>query len=480
MFSLTVPAANAAGSSSKVGVTSSSSASTGRIVLRWNAVKNAKEYKVYRTKSSGGEFKLLKTVAGTSATDSSAKAGSTYYYKVKAVSSKGKVMVTSDTVSCLCRCAAPVVTAGNKASSGKCTLKWTTVDGAVRYEVYRASSKNGTYNKVYTTEKTSYTNTSAKAGSAYYYKVKAIAKNNAADSAFSDTVKRTCDCARPVLTVSNNKTTGKIIVRWKAVDGAAKYEVYRASGKTGEYKLLKTVTGTSFTNTSVTAGNTYYYKVKAISPVTTAANSAFSETVKRTCDCAKMTVEWDWNKNGDPVFEWEKIAGATSYKVYRAKGENGSFKLLGETKTLSYTDTTAKVGVSYRYKFIAVSSKSGDADSAALTETALALPSQPKDLKITSAPKSDRTPFMSTYTASWSAVEGADGYYLLIGSSKKTEEMYVFKEITKGNSVKFSDNVPYPSATYYFAVVAYTELGDDTYLISRPSSPVKLTAYIQF
>lgn len=304
LFSLMAPAAIAAGASSKVVVTAGNSDSSGRIVLKWDAVNNAKEYRVYRAKSSSGEFKLLKTVARTSVTDSSAKVGSNYYYKVKAVSSKGKVMVTSDIVSGLCHCAAPVVTGGNKASSGKCTLKWTAVEGAAKYEVYRTSSKTGTFSKVFTTEKTSYTNTSAKVGSTYYYKVKAIAKNNNADSAFSETVKRTCDCARPVLTLSNNKTTGKIIVKWTAVDGAAKYEVYRASSKTGEYKLLKTTTGTSFTNTSVTAGNTYYYKVKAISSVTTAANSAFSETVKRACDCAKMTVEWDWNKDGNPVFEW--------------------------------------------------------------------------------------------------------------------------------------------------------------------------------
>lgn len=44
----------------------------------------------------------------------------------------------------------------------------------MKYEVYRATSKDGNYSKYYTTTSTSYTNSSAKAGTTYYYKLIAV------------------------------------------------------------------------------------------------------------------------------------------------------------------------------------------------------------------------------------------------------------------------------------------------------------------
>ena len=81
--------------------------------------------------------------------------------------------------------AAPKVTASNVASSGAIKLTWNAVEGAVKYEVYRSTSENGTYTKLWTTTGTKMTNTGAESGVTYYYKVKAIASNSAANSAYS-------------------------------------------------------------------------------------------------------------------------------------------------------------------------------------------------------------------------------------------------------------------------------------------------------
>ena len=69
--------------------------------------------------------------------------------------------------------------------------------------------------------------------------------------------------------------TGKIKLTWEKIDGAAKYEVYRATSKDGTYSLLKTLTGTSLTNTSTTVGKTYYYKIRALCS-NSAATSVYS------------------------------------------------------------------------------------------------------------------------------------------------------------------------------------------------------------
>ena len=60
--------------------------------------------------------------------------------------------------------------------SGKPFLSWSKVDGAVEYEVWRATSGTN-YVKIKTVEGNTLTNVKAKAGTKYYYRVRAIAKD---------------------------------------------------------------------------------------------------------------------------------------------------------------------------------------------------------------------------------------------------------------------------------------------------------------
>ena len=181
-------------------VTSATDPASGKIMLKWAAVKNAEKYEVYRSSSKGGLYTKKITTDELGCTDTSAKAGYTYYYKVRAVTADGTKGDYSSVVYRTCDCAAPVVKGGNNAATGKVTLTWDKVSGAKEYVVYRADYSNGTYTKMYTTKNTSYTNTTANAGYTYYYKVKAISYKTAyADSAMSNMVTRTCDCAAPVV-----------------------------------------------------------------------------------------------------------------------------------------------------------------------------------------------------------------------------------------------------------------------------------------
>ena len=82
--------------------------------------------------------------------------------------------------------AAPVVTAGNSATSGKPMLTWNAVSGATSYKVYRATSQNGTYSLLGSVTTTTYVNTGAKANTTYYYKI--VAVKGTAVSDFSNIV----------------------------------------------------------------------------------------------------------------------------------------------------------------------------------------------------------------------------------------------------------------------------------------------------
>lgn len=261
-------------------VKGSNVASTGKIKLSWDAVSGAVKYNIYRASTKDGTYKLNWNTTSTSYINSSATPGQTFYYKVCAVESDGTEGKMSSVITRTCDCAKPVVKISGVSSSGKNKLTWDAVKGAVSYKVYRATSENGTYKCMKTTTSTSYVNSTAVAGTKYYYKVKAIGPKSAADSAYSAVKVRTCDLPRTTVKVSLN-SKGNPKVTWDKVDGAVAYEVYRATGEYGEYKLLKTTTSTSFTNTSFKAKTTYCYKVIAVHS-NTAANSAYSKVAKVT------------------------------------------------------------------------------------------------------------------------------------------------------------------------------------------------------
>ena len=131
----------------------------------------------------------------------------------------------------------PSVSVSIKESSGQPRLSWDKVDGAVKYQVYRSESRNGTYKRITTTSKTSTTNTSAVAGKTYFYYVVALDANGN-QSRPSGVVEQTCMLARPTVKLGNRESDGKITISWEKVEGAAKYEVYRATSRKGTYTRL--------------------------------------------------------------------------------------------------------------------------------------------------------------------------------------------------------------------------------------------------
>ena len=270
----------------------------------------------------------------------------------------------SATVAATCHCARPVVKPDYLISTGKPYIKWTAVSGASKYEVYRSGSKDGTYTLLGTTTAANYTDSKANAGYTYYYKVRAISKvRSTANSSLSATVAATCHCARPVVKPDYLISTGKPYIKWSAVSGASKYYVYRSGSSNGTYKYVGTTTATNYTDNKANAGYTYYYKVKAVSKVSSGANSYYSVVIGATCHCARPSVKIT-TSNGSPRLTWNAVTGASQYEVYRATSKNGSYTKMFTTSNLSYTNTSAKAGTTYYYKVKAVSKVKSTANSA--------------------------------------------------------------------------------------------------------------------
>ena len=63
---------------------------------------------------------------------------------------------------------------------------------------------------------------------------------------------------------SSKATSNSITLSWKSVTEATSYQVYRSTSKNSGYKLVKTVTNTTYVDKNLSSGKTYYYKVRAV------------------------------------------------------------------------------------------------------------------------------------------------------------------------------------------------------------------------
>ncbi len=143
----------------------------GKPTLKWAKIPGATKYEVYRASTKNGKYTKTFTTKGTTYTNTAAKMGNTYYYKLKVYLKNGK-SATSDIYQNTYEIPEVVFnisTGTNK--NGKPAIKWSAIPGAESYEILRADSAKGKFTKLFSTNGTSYTNTSAKAGKTYYYKL---------------------------------------------------------------------------------------------------------------------------------------------------------------------------------------------------------------------------------------------------------------------------------------------------------------------
>ena len=455
----------------------------GRPTLKWNAVSGAAKYEVYRARSRSGEYIKYSTVTGTSYTNTSyIENGNTYYYKVRALKSDGTAGAWSSIVAVTYKqtLSAPAVTGGNDAQ-GRPTLKWNAVSGAAKYEVYRARSQSGDYIKYSTVTGTSYTNTSyIEDGNTYYYKVRAL-KSDGTAGAWSSIVSVTYRAAStgtlsaPTVT-GGNDAQGRPTLKWKVVTGAAKYEVYRARSKDGDYIKYSTVTGTSYTNTSyIENGNTYYYKVRALDANGTAGawSSVVSVTYKQTLSAPAVTGGND--SQGRPTLKWKAVSGAAKYEVYRSYSRDGSYSKYSTQTSTGYTNSSYLTsGTTYYYKVRALKSDGTAGPYSAVVSVTCRL-------KLTAPSVTGGTDSQGRPTLKWNAVTGAAKYEVYRSASRSG----TYTKYSTQTSTSYTNSSYLTSGTtYYYKVRAlgsdgsygpYSAVASVTYRATSSAVPAEVT-----
>ncbi len=147
-------------------------------------------------------------------------------------------------------------------------VSWNAVDGANGYEIFRSTTKNGTYSKVGTVTSGSILtyNQTGLSCRTYYYKVRAYCTCRTAVtySSLSVSASSTPSADAPLSEAAADGYYG-IRVLWSPVIGASGYEIYRSTTKSGTYSRVYIASSAtaSYLNTGLTGDKVYYYKVRA-------------------------------------------------------------------------------------------------------------------------------------------------------------------------------------------------------------------------
>ena len=186
--------------------------------------------------------------------------------------------------------------------------------------------------------------------------------------------------AAPIAPVLNAIPSGPTaVLTWNTVPGAATYTVLRGSTTGSEVALPggTGITGTTFTDTTVTVGQSYFYTVEAVNPIGTSSQSGEQPfTAAITAAPNAVTGVGTVPSSNQIVVDWAaSTSGANFYQVWRASYDpiahtTGTFAQVSPANSsltgTTYTDSTAANGSFYSYEVFAVNGIGSSPASAAI------------------------------------------------------------------------------------------------------------------
>lgn len=235
-------------------------------------------------------------------------------------------------------------------------ISWAASEGADLYQIYRATSSSGPFSLLtaVAAPTLAYANTGLTTGKTYYYKICAWA--NGASSLVSSSDSPIVSARPTPNTPANFKATlagyDSVKLSWSAVSGATGYRIYQASSSTGTFSLLKTTTAASCTNTSLTTGKTYYYKVCAYH-LEGSANVCGSYTAAakaKPVPAVPSSIAVARYNSSSIKTSWAAVRGASGYQVWRATYSGGTYSLVKTTASTSWINSSLTKGKYYYYK----------------------------------------------------------------------------------------------------------------------------------
>src|SRR5262249_54630639 len=174
-----------------------------------------------------------------------------------------------------------------------------------------------------------FTDTGLTDGTTYYYQVTAV--NAAGESTRSGEVSA-MPVAPPSAPTGVAATAGNTQIRlnWTASQGAASYNVYRGAspGAEGAPAIITGIMTTSFTDTGLTDGITYYYRVTAVNP---GGESGQSAEVSATAQFLILAIDAGGGVVGSFVADTDFVGNSLTYTTTASIDTSGVFQAPPQT-----------------------------------------------------------------------------------------------------------------------------------------------------
>jgi fibronectin type 3 domain-containing protein len=245
---------------------------------------------------------------------------------------------------------APGGLSAGTATTSSINISWTAVSNTDSYRIYRSDAADGTYSEIGASDTASYTDTGLSTDTIYYYKVRAV--NVWGESEQSTYIPAATRLPSPSGLSAGTVTTSSISISWTAVSNADTYKIYRSNAAAGTYSAVGTSGTASYTDTGLSPGTTYYYKVSAVNAWGESEQSTYIPAATRLpppSDLSAGTV----TTSGVSI-SWTAVSNADSYKIYRSDATDGTYSEVGTSNTASYEDLGLLPDTSYYYKVSAI------------------------------------------------------------------------------------------------------------------------------
>jgi fibronectin type 3 domain-containing protein len=298
------------------------------------------------------------------------------------------------------------------------SLSWTASPEAASYTVYRGTVPHGEVRRQNSVTGTTFEDADLGNGRTYYYEVTAI--NGDGESGRSIEVSATT-LPPPLTGFTATPGDSEVALKWNLSATATGCRIYRETlGGIGGAAQFS-VTGTSFTDTGLINGTTYYYE---ITPVNASGENIgdISFNVIVTAQATPLAQSTMAAPAGPPadvtatagndrvLLNWPPVSNATSYQISRGTGSSAAMSLLTTVKAFAYTDATPTNGTAYRYIVKAVSA-GGQTSSRPVTATPY-VPAVPQHLAATAG--------IDRIVVHWTAADSSYAIYRGTASGAET------------------------------------------------------------
>ncbi|MEM3396043.1 MAG: fibronectin type III domain-containing protein [Thermoplasmata archaeon] len=443
-----------------------------KVYLNWQApiTGAVTNYRIYRGSSSGNESLYAEIGNVLSFVDTNVSLSNTYFYKVTAINPQGESNFSNE-INVTVKPPQPPTKPLNlriTATYAKVSLVWDPPadDGGTpitNYKIYKGNTSGNETLLATIANITHYTDNTVAIWTEYFYQVSAI--NSAGEGVRSDELKVLVTGPTPPSEPQNLLVTqqnGSLVLTWLPPlnDGGSaitNYRIYRSTASGAETPFAVIGNITTYTDTNVTAGTTYYYQVSAINAIgegnksneanaTAATTPAPPKNLTGYFDAAGSVVRIAWQPPSDTG--GIQISG---YKVYRGL-VSGAETYLDSVSALAYVDATVQFGRTYYYVVRAYNTVGESPASNEISVLTGYLPSQPRFLTASVLDKN--------VTLTW-VMPLDTGYFPITNYRiyRGTEPGNLSLIAVNANITSYTDTLS-TGGTYYYAVSAVNAVGE--------------------